>query len=278
MNIDWNEAWADEQLNHRHHHDSGSEYWDSQADRFATFSMSDYVIEFIRLLDLQEGETVLDMGCGTGALAIPLAKAGHPVVAADFSPRMLEHLETAAKEEHLDNIRMVHGGWEDDWDKLGIGQVDVAFSSRSLVVMDLRSAFEKLERAARRRVCVTLPGSDSPRHDMKLTDYLGRDKSRTANFVFAFNVLVQMGRYPEVTYIVSWKDATYQTLEDARADLLEPLGDLTPQEQVLFDRFCEEHLIRVSDKDGAVAWKRDYKQPIRWAFISWDKNLEEHAR
>ena len=40
---------------------------------------------------------VFDMGCGTGALAVPLGLAGHKVVAADFSRGMLDRMSGSAK-------------------------------------------------------------------------------------------------------------------------------------------------------------------------------------
>ena len=43
----------------------------------------------LRLLQLQEGETVLDIGCGNGALTRRLAGAGARVTGIDFSREMI---------------------------------------------------------------------------------------------------------------------------------------------------------------------------------------------
>jgi SAM-dependent methyltransferase len=44
---------------------------------------------------LPTGATVLDLGCGTGRLAEPLAALGHPVTGVDNEPRMLAELRLA---------------------------------------------------------------------------------------------------------------------------------------------------------------------------------------
>lgn len=44
---------------------------------------------------LPPGGTVLDLGCGTGRLAEPLARLGHPVTAVDNEPEMLAALDLA---------------------------------------------------------------------------------------------------------------------------------------------------------------------------------------
>jgi SAM-dependent methyltransferase len=43
------------------------------------------------------GATVLDLGCGAGRIAHALIALGHPVVAVDNSPEMLEHVRGAEK-------------------------------------------------------------------------------------------------------------------------------------------------------------------------------------
>jgi 2-polyprenyl-3-methyl-5-hydroxy-6-metoxy-1,4-benzoquinol methylase len=45
---------------------------------------------------LPAGASVLDLGCGTGRLAEPLAELGHPVTGVDNEPEMLAELAAAA--------------------------------------------------------------------------------------------------------------------------------------------------------------------------------------
>lgn len=44
---------------------------------------------------IRDGSSVLDLGCGTGRIAEPLAALGHRVVGVDNSPEMLAHLRAA---------------------------------------------------------------------------------------------------------------------------------------------------------------------------------------
>src|SRR5256885_1301775 len=51
-----------------------------------------------RLLDLQPGETVLDIGCGNGQFARRMAQLGARVLAFDLSPRMIDIARANAPE------------------------------------------------------------------------------------------------------------------------------------------------------------------------------------
>ena len=46
-------------------------------------------LAFLRAANIRPGEPVLDLACGTGALSVPLAKAGYRVVASDLCEEML---------------------------------------------------------------------------------------------------------------------------------------------------------------------------------------------
>jgi ubiquinone/menaquinone biosynthesis C-methylase UbiE len=57
--------------------------------------------EFVTRLNLQPGERVLDVACGTGNLTLPAAKSGASVTGQDFAPNLLEQAQAQAQAEGL---------------------------------------------------------------------------------------------------------------------------------------------------------------------------------
>lgn len=62
------------------------------------------------LLPLQADSTVLDLGCGWGAIAIALTKTYQKVVAMDPTWERLKFLSIRKKQQQIDNLYLVHGG------------------------------------------------------------------------------------------------------------------------------------------------------------------------
>ena len=77
---------------------------------FAGTYQSDVIV---RHLHLQSGMAVLDLGCGPGRLAVPVAKEVGPqgrVVAMDIQPGMLRRAQEKARAANVTNIRFLEAG------------------------------------------------------------------------------------------------------------------------------------------------------------------------
>ncbi len=191
---DWNEEWKELQKVRRHADDAA--FWDK---RSATFTTKDapnlYVEKFLGYADIRPGETVFDMGCGTGALAVPLGEAGHKVVAADFSQGMLDQMQARLNEAGVRTVFPKLMSWEDDWPAFGVreGMTDVAVASRSIATADLRDALLRLTEVARRRVCITLATGSSPRVDERILAAVGLPSVLGRDYLYAFNILAAEG-------------------------------------------------------------------------------------
>ncbi len=274
LDIDWSQAWIDEQKNRREA--DNSEYWDSRAPSFAkTAGVSPYTESFLELSGVQEGETIFDMGCGSGTLALPLARAGHHVYAADFSPVMLDLMMQRAKLEGIEEfIHPLELAWDEDWSHVTIPVCDLAFASRSIATTDLQGALRKLESFARRRVCITLTTGLSPRADEVLLQAMGREIPKYPDCVFAFNILWSMGIKPSIEYIRSVRKDGFESFEHAIDQTCEIL-EATPLERTRLIEYAAEHLHEEQAEDGSTSWTFDHTRITSWAFISW--NLDEES-
>ena len=92
----------------------GGEVNAEQAERLAALYDLDAphgpaaAIDWFRAIARRTGGPVLELGCGTGRVAIPLAQDGHDVVGLDRSPAMLARAERHARREGV-TLRLVEG-------------------------------------------------------------------------------------------------------------------------------------------------------------------------
>ena len=84
-----------------------------------------------------EGAIVLDIGCGPGALSIPLARAGAKVTSLDIATGMLDRLRGTAKDEKLDITPVECSWWSADIDQLGFRNAfDLVIASSTPAIKD----------------------------------------------------------------------------------------------------------------------------------------------
>lgn len=249
--------------------------------------MSPYAATFVEKLALEPSDIVFDMGCGNGAIAIPLAKAGHKVIARDFSPAMLAALADQMESEDVTSIDYARMSWEDDWQACGItdSMVDVAFASRSIITADLKAALEKLSRVTRKRACVTVSTSASPVVSEEALHSLGATKVKSGDALYVFAILSQLGFNPEVSYIVSHRFDAFDDRDDAMrfmTRMLETAEKYVSAADLEIARcnlpgWLDEHLIpnenvgKLNSHDEIEGPLRlDVDFVVRWAFISWE--------
>ena len=65
--------------------------------------------ELVADLAIAPGTQVLDLGCGDGTTALPIARRGADVLGVDISTNLVAAGNRRAKDEHLANLRFQHG-------------------------------------------------------------------------------------------------------------------------------------------------------------------------
>src|SRR5947208_1769190 len=78
--------------------DQNATFWDERMGDGNDFQRLLVAPASERLLNLQPGETVLEIACGNGVFARHLARLGTHVVATDFSTQMLERARARSAE------------------------------------------------------------------------------------------------------------------------------------------------------------------------------------
>ena len=281
--IDW--AICFHELSHAADKDeAGSEKsrraWNEKAPSFARkMKRSGYIGKLIDLMALDPSETVLDFGCGSGTLAIPLARAGHAVLACDFSPVMLEELERAAgiadvavaRQTALpapSAIAVCERSWQQCWDDLP--RADAVISSRSLITDDLPDAIRKMEAHATQRVVLTTGVGDLPYRDARILAAMGRDTDDAldpAQLACIVNYLFSIGRLPRLDYIEvpgPWHRSTREELEQAIR------RSHTPQsleEKRALAAYLDAH---IAFNDAEQRFELDYPRTNRWSYLTWE--------
>lgn len=119
--------------------------------------------------------------------------------------------------------------WEDDWSDLP--QVDIAVASRSTLVMDLKTALLKLNRQALARVYTT--HRVNPTFiDTKILQAIGREVIGLPTYIYAVNILQQLGINPQVNYIRgSQNSPEFANFDDFVESINRSLKDLTALEK-----------------------------------------------
>lgn len=240
---------------------SSSDWDEKSSDMAASVINSPYVNDFISRMNLSGNEVVLDIGCGPGTLAIPLAKKVKEVIAIDFSAQMLEELKAYALREGITNIKTYHIGWEDDWSHLP--QSDIVVASRSMEVPDIEDALIKMSTFARKACYLTYKVGGSF-VDMNILDTIGKKVKTKPDYWYIPIILYTHGYLPRIDYIETGRGSVRSGTEDEFVEsLMWSVHELTEEQKAKARQYY---------RDVIVAQNRPPRS-VNWAFISWETTL-----
>lgn len=219
-----------------------------------------YVREFISRMDLVGANTLLDIGCGGGAICLAIAKHFQQIYALDYSPAMLDIVANNVKTMKLNNVKAIQKSWEDNWDD--IPACDICVSSRSSMVEDLESALNKINAKTKRTAYLTM----TVEQDFITSDVLhciNRKSRGFPNYIYAVNILHQQGYKVKVDFVNAPHNPTKNTslnLEDFIQMVSWSVGQLTEEEVNSLTEYYKNNNHKALQTNNS------------WAFLSWSKS------
>jgi SAM-dependent methyltransferase len=273
--IDWNELWKvarSGSMWRRTLNGPAGSFWDGRAKRFNESMMQNRkrALKQIAKIDLAPEYTVLDVGAGTGRLAIPIAKQVASVTAVDPSGGMLACLQENMGREGVTNIRCINKQWEDI--ELGedcdIEPHDVVIASHSLSMLDMQEALAKMDAAATKYVYLfTFAGRWM---DGGLCEEIcGEKRHSWSDYIHLCNILHDMEIYADVEIWDSEFEQRYDSMDEAVTRMKE-MYDLPSEKDGALRAYLSKTLVK---DDGALCLKRKSKS----AMIRWQPNSHERT-
>jgi SAM-dependent methyltransferase len=275
--IDWNAMWQAESGGaHWKDNMSSKELWDRRAESFdkrinpvkngEPRDKDDYISKMLDRIEVKPDWTVLDIGCGPGTLAIPLAQKAKNVTALDISSEMLKRLKVNAEKAGINNIQYLNSSWQDAFVSGKVGRHDVVLASRSLMSGDMKAALSHIIAITRQAAYLTFPIVHLPL-DWEVYKAIGREKKKHPPYIFIVNMLFQMGIHANVEVLYSKVKVQFPSVEEAMKDLEWRTDPFTPEEKVKLRSFLERKF--AEQKDSPVFTHEGKSQ---WALIWWRKN------
>jgi len=239
--------------------------WDRKAESFAERnSGSLYAEKFIDLLRPEPSWSVLDIGCGPGTIALPLAARVKNITALDFSGAMLDILNNRAAEANITNITTARLSWTDDWAAQGIAPHDAAIASRSLAVNDLEAALIRLNESARKVAAVTDRVGPGP-FDPGAYRAVGRNLEPGPDYIYTVNILYRLGIHASVDFIHLEDEIPCASFAEAMEMYTWMFRNLSAAESEKLQHYVRSVTTRKTD--GTILLHRPHAPT--WAFIRW---------
>lgn len=235
--------------------------WDQRAVQRNRWTLgSDYSRAFLARMNLEGAHTALDIGCGSGNLAIPLAQQLRKVYALDFSPEMLRLLKSNCRKADVKNVEAHRLAWEDPWK--GIPRVDIAVCSRAMGGAGLLAALQKINRKARLRCYLTLHAGG---HFLssEILALLDREIAPRPDYIYAVNLLYQMGIRAKVDFLTSTGGMSYASAARFIASVQWRIGPLSTKEKA---RLRQYYHTLPRGEGGAARTRHSFE----WALLSWE--------
>lgn len=271
--IDWSQIWKEGIIFFAGKADKASS-WDQGAYRWNKEDARDYAKKVLERIKIKPNYTVLDVGCGPGLLAIPMAKKCKHLTGLDISSQMLKYLKENADQKNVTNIEYINHAFETAEISKDVKQHDIVVASRSMGwEYNLEKFLGNLDNAAKKRVYVIWGASDR-NFDIDLYKAIGRPYRETRTYIIIYNLLYQMGIRANIEiFQTKTNSMKYKTVDEAMSEQIKRFErrgnneELNSAEKYRLQKYLKETLMKTEDG----TFRRDDSKAMKHALIWWKK-------
>lgn len=263
--IDYDAVWQ-RQMKAFDHNSDTADYWNRRSRTFdSPWRTSTYTHDLVNRMELRPDYSVLDVACGTGVMAIPLATRVRHVTALDISPFMLERLQQRVATSGITNITIVNK----DWNKVIIGEDitehDIVLISRAMPNIRLSETLQRINDAAKSACYITWRAQRMDKYEREVSLAMGKKLHDYPDYLTITGMLSNMGIPANVEIFESSNEEKYPSLEKAALNMARGMEINESQ----FARLFKIAKNRLTLTDGF--YYTTYK--MKWALISWHKSI-----
>lgn len=270
---DWITLWrelAEAQSRRWHKKDDSDDHWRKKARGFDQLvkerwvagpdSSRDFVVAQLKA---HPDSTVLDIGAGTGAWTVLMARYARQVTAVEPSRGMIEVMEENLTTEGITNVEIV----QQTWPEANVEPHDFALCSHAMYGCPDFSVFiERMVEVTRRTCFLVLRAPVKGGVMAEAAMRVWGQPYDSPNFQVAYNALLQMGLFPNVLMEDSglWDPWTSDSFDDALAEVKKRL---CLEQNSEYDEFLVDLLHRrLTHENGRYVWPRG----VRSALVYWN--------
>ncbi len=253
--------------------DRSKRFWERKATKYpAAFDKGQIertlrVISMVRAKGVEiKGKKILDIGCGTGIYALPLAQEAKSVTGLDFSEAMVARLRDETMRYNISNVDVIKDSWQDvDITARGFKKsFDIVWCSMSMAVRD-REDIRKMEDCSK-KWGVYIGWARRRKNELMEEAFRmhGLTYGPPPGVSVVHDILKSAGKAPVIEYFDDswdWEGTVDEAMENV-AGFIEMQGSTADRTRLmgLLNSYERDGLIRHTTyvEEGIIVWRVDF--------------------